>query len=429
MSRSVLIWFRNDLRTHDHAPLVEATRIARHLLPVYIIDPAKWGPSPWGFPRMSTRRVQFLLEALTDLKAGLESRGSSLIVRVGRAEDIIPELVREFAIDEVLIHEEVCYEELKEEDRVKKSLPKRTVFRSFWGSTLFHIDDLPMKIPRLPEVFTQFRRSIEGKVNPRPPLPTPSTFPALPERCSATAIPSLEALGLSPPSTDTRAQFTFKGGMTAGMQRVEQWMWRDNCLQNYKDTRNGMVGQNYSSRLAPWLSLGCISPRWVQAEIERYESTRVKNESTYWLTFELLWRDYFRFWSLKHGNAIFLIGGPKGRVYEWKNDDAVFEAWISGRTGESLVDACMNELRETGWMSNRGRQNAASYWAKTLGQDWRRGAAWFEYHLIDYDVCSNWGNWTYVAGVGNDPRDRVFNVPSQAKKYDPDRSYRRLWSR
>jgi deoxyribodipyrimidine photo-lyase len=378
---------------------------------------------------MSTRRVQFLLEALTDLKAGLESRGSSLIVRVGRAEDIIPELVREFAIDEVLIHEEVCYEELKEEDRVKKSLPKRTVFRSFWGSTLFHIDDLPMKIPRLPEVFTQFRRSIEGKVNPRPPLPTPSTFPALPERCSATAIPSLEALGLSPPSTDTRAQFTFKGGMTAGMQRVEQWMWRDNCLQNYKDTRNGMVGQNYSSRLAPWLSLGCISPRWVQAEIERYESTRVKNESTYWLTFELLWRDYFRFWSLKHGNAIFLIGGPKGRVYEWKNDDAVFEAWISGRTGESLVDACMNELRETGWMSNRGRQNAASYWAKTLGQDWRRGAAWFEYHLIDYDVCSNWGNWTYVAGVGNDPRDRVFNVPSQAKKYDPDRSYRRLWSR
>lgn len=428
MSKSVLIWFRNDLRLQDHAPLVEACRLARHLIPVYVLDPVQWGPSPWGFPRMSPRRVQFLLEALADLKAGLESRGSSLIVRVGRPQDVIPQLAQEHAVDEILLHEEVCDEELRDERRVKKNLPKRTTMRTFWGSTLLHIDDLPMKINRLPEVFTQFRKTVEDRVRPRPPLPTPSSVPPLPTGCTVPALPTLESLGLTPMPVDRRAQFTYRGGMTAGMQRVEHWMWRDNCLQQYKDTRNGMVGENYSSRLAPWLSLGCVSPRWVQAEIDRYESCRVKNESTYWLTFELLWRDYFRFWALKQGNTIFLIGGPKGRTYEWKNDDAVFEAWISGRTGEPLVDACMNELRETGWMSNRGRQNAASYWARTLGQDWRRGAAWFEYHLLDYDVCSNWGNWTYVAGVGNDPRDRVFNVPLQAKKYDADRSYRRLWA-
>jgi deoxyribodipyrimidine photo-lyase len=88
----------------------------------------------------------------------------------------------------------------------------------------------------------------------------------------------------------------------------------------------------------------------------------------------------------------------------------------------------MKELLQTGWMSNRGRQNVASYWIHDLNMDWRPAAAWFEHQLIDYDVYSNYGNWIYLAGVGNDPRpNRKFNIKKQAEQYDPQGEYVRKW--
>lgn len=101
--------------------------------------------------------------------------------------------------------------------------------------------------------------------------------------------------------------------------------------------------------------------------------------------------------------------------------------WIEGETGDDFVDANMIELKTTGFMSNRGRQNVASYLVHKLNLDWRVGAAWFESMLIDYDVTSNYGNWIYAAGVGNDPRDRVFNTKKQAGMYDKSGAYRKLW--
>ena len=105
----------------------------------------------------------------------------------------------------------------------------------------------------------------------------------------------------------------------------------------------------------------------------------------------------------------------------------MFARWCAGDTGEPLVDAGMRELQATGQLSNRARQNVASWLARTAGIDWRWGAAWFEQHLLDYDVGPNWGNWQYVAGVGNDPRNRTFNVRAQAERYDPDGAYRARW--
>ena len=106
----------------------------------------------------------------------------------------------------------------------------------------------------------------------------------------------------------------------------------------------------------------------------------------------------------------------------------VFKKWISGQTKEPFVNANMLELKKTGWMSNRGRQNAASYFAKELFMDWRIGAAYFESLLIDYDVHSNYGNWMYIAGVGNDPRNRKFNIRSQADRYDENGKFQQLWN-
>jgi deoxyribodipyrimidine photo-lyase len=145
------------------------------------------------------------------------------------------------------------------------------------------------------------------------------------------------------------------------------------------------------------------------------------------LIFELIWRDYFKYVSLKYGNRIFLRSGILEKNYTWFQDESKKASWINGTTREPFVNANMKELAATGWMSNRGRQNVASYWAKELEQDWRIGAAYFESMLLDYDVHSNWGNWMYNSGVGNDPRDRKFNVRLQADRYDSDGKFQRLW--
>ena len=172
---------------------------------------------------------------------------------------------------------------------------------------------------------------------------------------------------------------------------------------------------------------GSISARTIYWNVKNFEADYTKNDSTYWLIFELIWRDYFKYVSLKHQNNIFKIGGLLNRDYDWKTNDRTIQKWINGETRSAFVNANMIELKKTGWMSNRGRQNVASFFSKELLLDWRIGAAYFETMLIDYDVHSNYGNWMYVAGVGNDPRDRKFNVDLQAERYDSNGTYQQLW--
>jgi deoxyribodipyrimidine photo-lyase len=209
---------------------------------------------------------------------------------------------------------------------------------------------------------------------------------------------------------------------------LNQYFWKQDQLRVYKETRNGLLGADYSSKFSAWLAAGCLSPRYIYEQVQQYEQERVRNDSTYWLVFELLWRDYFRFICAKHGNKIFYRSGLQGLEIAWKQDWQRFDQWRYGQTGYPLVDANMRELSASGFMSNRGRQNVASFLTKNLGIDWQMGAEWFESLLIDYDVCSNWGNWNYAAGVGNDARGfRFFNISKQAKDYDPQGKYVKHW--
>jgi deoxyribodipyrimidine photo-lyase len=236
-------------------------------------------------------------------------------------------------------------------------------------------------------------------------------------------------LGLAPTTLDKRAAFVFKGGEGAALHRLNYYLWETGLLSNYKNTRNGLLGADYSSKLSAWLSLGCISPRKVYAEVKRYEMAHGANESTYWLFFELLWRDFFYFMFKKYGNRFFKPQGLRGQAPPTAQNQAeLFESWKKGQTGVPFVDANMRELNATGFMSNRGRQNAASFLVKDLKVNWTWGAAYFEEMLIDYCPASNWGNWAYVAGVANDPREnRYFNVIKQAGDYDPQGAYVRTW--
>ena len=236
-------------------------------------------------------------------------------------------------------------------------------------------------------------------------------------------------LGQEDFEVDNRAAIHFKGGESVGLERLEAYLFDTNAIANYKETRNGLIGENYSSKFSAWLALGCLSPKMIYHEVKRYEKTVKKNKSTYWMIFELLWRDFFRLMAKKHGNKIFQKGGTKGE-YEasWRDDVRIFDYWARGETGVPFIDANMRELNETGFMSNRGRQNVASFLVKDLNINWQMGAEYFESLLIDYDAASNWGNWNYIAGVGSDPREnRYFNILSQANRYDPNGEYVKLW--
>jgi deoxyribodipyrimidine photo-lyase len=425
---TILLWYRNDLRLHDHEPLSRAIAAAIHIIPVYCVDSRQFGQTAFGFPKTGAFRAQFLWQSLADLRQQLRSRQSDLILRQGLPEVVIPQLAEQFGITAVYYHQEVTREELAVEAALTTALQKIGVtHQAFWGQTLCHPDDLPCKIPALPDVFTQFRKAVEPTLPVRATLPTPTLLPRLPAIAPG-ELPSLAELGLRSPTSDPRAVLPFTGGETAGMARLHDYFWTRDRLRVYKDTRNGLLGADYSSKFSPWLALGCLSPRFIYEQVQRYEQQRVQNDSTYWLVFELLWRDYFQFVCAKYGDRVFYRSGLQSLAIAWKQDWQRFEQWQQGKTGFPFVDANMRELAATGFMSNRGRQNVASFLTKNLGIDWRMGAEWFESLLIDYDVCSNYGNWNYAAGIGNDARGfRFFNILKQAKDYDPQGAYVKHW--
>jgi len=423
-----LIWFRHDLRLHDHQPLAAAIAPGQPIIGLYCFDPRQFGHTSFGFPKTGAYRARFLLDSVADLRRSFQALGSDLVVRTGHPETVIPQLVQDLGIEAVYWHGEVTQEEVAVEQALTRALANLGCqTRRYWGATLYHPEDLPFAIAQLPAVFTQFRKQVERHSQVAAPLPAPSQLPPLPT-IDPGPLPQLADWGLSEPVADQRAVLLFEGGETAGLQRLHHYVWEADCLKTYKQTRNGMVGANYSSKLSAWLALGCLSPRQVYETVQHYEQERVQNDSTYWLVFELLWRDYFRFVCAQHGDRVFYPSGLRGLNIAWKQDWPRFDAWREGRTGFPLVDANMRELAQTGFMSNRGRQNVASFLTKNLGIDWRMGAEWFESQLVDYDVCSNYGNWNYTAGVGNDARGfRYFNIPKQAKDYDPDGTYVKHW--
>ncbi len=431
MKRRAIVWFRQDLRLHDNEALVTALRMADEVIPIYIFDERVFkGQTRFGFPKTGKFRAKFNLESVENLHQNLTEIGSGLILRTGKPEYVITELAQQLKASWVLCNRERTSEEVAVQDILEKKLWSIGVELLYTrGKMLYHTQDLPMPVQHTPDTFTQFRKENEHITAIRQPFPSPNALPPLPAGLEIGALPTLQDLGHEPFETDPRIALPFRGGETEGLARLRHYLWDSNAIASYKETRNSLIGSDYSSKFSPWLATGCLSPKFIYHEIKRYERERMSNESTYWMFFELLWRDYFRLMGKKHENRIFLKNGPQNKpLRHLKNNRDLFHAWAEGRTGVPFIDANMRELNATGWMSNRGRQNTASFLVKDLKVNWQMGAEYFESLLLDYDPCSNWGNWNYVAGVGSDPReDRYFNILTQARNYDPLGDYVRIW--
>ena len=434
---TALYWFRSDLRLEDNPNFLLACKAADRLLPIYAHAPQE--SLIWGFDRIGQHRQHFLRDALSDLRQKLEQLGSDLLELQAlpgsslRAIDRVIEAAQHYGIKTIYCEVIHAPEEMQALALLQQA--GLTVHAEL-ESTMIAVCDLPFTPDAMPDQFTQFRNAIEkAKHLFTDPVSAPSHIPPLPDdfKRSEGIADAQSSAKTEHARHDDHSHSSFpyyseacRGGTRAAEAHLRQYLERA-LPHSYKATRNQLHGLDYSSKLSPWLALGSISARSVMKQLKQFESEQGANEGSYWLWFELLWRDYFRVLHLKYGKQLYCASGLNQSEKPVHNARG-FQHWCSGTTGESIVDAGMRELNATGYLSNRLRQVVASYLIYDLHSDWRAGAAWFEAQLLDYDVYSNQGNWLYIAGRGTDPRGgRRFNPQKQAQDHDANESYRALW--
>ena len=290
-------------------------------------------------------------------------------------------------------------------------------------------DDWPLAAATYPRVFSEFRRGLER--SPEPPLPPPdltglgSAWDGLPPP-DRVSLPAAH-------SDDPRSAFPFAGDEASALARLQHYCFGSDGLRNYKATRNGLVGTEFSSKFSPFLAVGSLSVRRIWQELLRYQALHGADEGSEWMKQELLWREFFLWSEQRHGAAFHAPGGIQNRRPDWVADRERFARWTRADSGHPLIDAQLNELLATGYLSNRGRQWVASHFVNELRLPWIWGARFFEWSLIDAHPALNTGNWAYLAGVGSDPRSfggtpRRFDLARQVDLYDPHERHRQRWS-
>lgn len=508
-SSNVLIYIvRHDLRVSDNPILHHLASTSdhgfTHILPLHVLLPHQIEVSGFlkqgsqsPFPeargevghywRCGPHRAKFIAQSIWNLKDNLEKLGSDLTIRIGTYGDILKTLVdglREngISVGGVWAIGEEGFEEKRDERIISKTCSSLDVNFRIWVDEKYFVDDRDLKLDGsqdLPDVFTTYRKMMEPlREKPRATLPNPSkgTLPKLdeskiPNQAPPFEIPSSydefeelllrpinEILSEVPPFPEgAKSAHPFRGGEDDACSRLD-YLIKSGGVYSYKNSRNGLLGSDFSTKLSAYLAQGCITARQIHEKLAKYEDGNDEslaesqgygegeNEGTKAIRFELLWRDYMRLCNRKFKGKLFLRSGFRDdHANKWKSakEEEVAEGQdqspdevsklvkrvFDGNTGMGLIDASQRELLHTGYTSNRARQNVASFLSKHLCIDWRYGAEWYEMLLVDYDVSSNWANWQYVAGVGNDPRGeaRIFNPVKQAFDYDKDGEYVRAW--
>ncbi|KAI0566799.1 DNA photolyase [Gracilaria domingensis] len=308
----VVVLFRSDLRLDDHPALSYALEDAKDVVPVYCFDPRHFGRTDYGFQKTGKYRARFLTESVHDLRKSLRAKGSDLIVRVGRPEQVVPDLCRSLNCRHVFAHKEVTHDEQQVEVALEEALKKNGAqLSTFWANTLYHEDDLPFPIERIPDVYSDFREAVQKSGTIRTPLPTPDSFPSLPNGVKAGDIPTLRQLGIEDAPLSSRSE-SYKaspegiscvtGGETEAMLRVQAYVDESKRFDASLSPRSQVtshLGADFSCRISPWLALGCISPRRIFDEMKK-ASPRPDTLVTSTTYYELVWRDFFRYITAKY---------------------------------------------------------------------------------------------------------------------------------
>jgi deoxyribodipyrimidine photo-lyase len=413
-----LYWFTHDLRLRDNQLLQQACEQSSKISFIYCIDPKWFKSNRFNCQTLGGQRWAFLVKSLHELNNQLNSFGQHLVVYFKTPIDVIGHYYSHHNIHVLYCSEQMGLNERRTLAAITNKYDTLTLKQSN-TFTLYDLQQLPFVVNELPATFSQFRKKIESSnllIKPATDLPHNFPVPLIAPVCWSKLLPKVNAVST-----------VFDAGEAAAHRHLEQY-FSSTAPSKYKLTRNALDGMINSTKFSPWLANGNLSVRQIMTALQQYEQTHGANESTYWIYFELLWREYFQLYSLRYDSQLFAFQGITHRKPLTSFYPERFANWCEGTTPYPIVNACMKQLNQTGYMSNRGRQLVASCFVNELNLDWRFGAAYFEQQLIDYDVAANWGNWQYLAGVGADPRSgRRFNLSKQTQMYDPNNSFINHW--
>jgi deoxyribodipyrimidine photo-lyase len=412
---SALVWFRRDLRAHDHAALYRALRAAERVYCAFVFDTEILD----ALPERRDRRVEFILAAVAELDSGLDELaraaggvGGGLIVCHGRADEVVPQLARELGVTDVYTNRDYEPAALARDRRVAERLAVDGVgFADFKDQVIFERDEVLTQAGQAFSVFTPYKNAWLRKLDsfylqayPVAKYAARLASPPVSER-----RPDLPALGFEPTNL---ADLRLPLGASGGRQLFAEFCAR---IDRYREARDfpAVKGVSY---LAPHLRFGTVSIR----ELAAYAWHRGGAGAETWLS-ELIWRDFYHMILCHHPRVIDAAFRPEYDRVRWDDAPDLFAAWCEERTGYPIVDAAMRQLHQTGYMHNRLRMIVASFLTKDLGIDWRRGERHFAAHLLDYDLAANNGGWQWAASTGCDaqPYFRIFNPVTQSEKFDP----------
>ncbi len=445
MKKIGLYLFTNDLRINDNQLLNCAAQSVDNLICV-IVEPTLFHFSADFAQEQSygAHRQTFVSQSITNLESNLVKFGQQPVVihsnhlETDVAEQTLSQIIATQHVTHFFASAHCGYDERQLIHSLQNLHPDLITCLPH-HSTLFDSHELPFEFSKVPSSFTKFRKLVEHLDVNR----NETVISALPPAVRLASTSTISSF--SSPNDESAVISDYLGGEDAGLAHLDNYFSHDYAL-NYKQTRNAFDGIENSTKFSPWLALGCVSPKTIYCHLKQFEADHGSNDSTYWIYFELLWREYFYWKCLSLGSSLF--GETSNHKLDSSNSSATLNLnlakWKSGNTNYPIVDACMRQLNETGYMSNRGRQLAASCLIYELGIDWRHGAAYFESQLIDYDVASNWGNWAYIAGALNSqvntqankqnnakqpkPKSRHFDLGKQTDMYDPDHAFINKWN-
>jgi deoxyribodipyrimidine photo-lyase len=426
---ATLVWFRRDLRDFDHPALYHALRQSRRVYCAFVFDTDILEPLR-GIGLTVDRRLAYIHAAVLELEAALQKMGGELIVRHGRAIDIIPQLAQTLGVDAVFANHDYEPQATARDALIQQQLENNSQqWLSFKDHVIFEKDEVLTQAGKPFSVFTPYKRAWLKKLYADEASNTP--FSALqpcivetladrlappPKECIAD-IPSLAQMGFAsiPPSS-----LPFVPGMSGGEKLVGEFLHR---LPQYDATRD-FPALDATSHLSVHLRFGTVSIRSLARHA--VDSIRIEGGSgaSVWLS-ELIWRDFYFMILHHHPHVAERAFKPAFDAIEWETGDtadAQFDAWCKGQTGYPLVDAAMTQLNQTGFMHNRLRMVTASFLIKDLGIDWRWGEKYFARQLNDFDLAANNGGWQWAASSGCDaqPYFRIFNPVTQSQRFDAE---------
>ncbi len=410
-----ILWFRHDLRLHDNEALYHIAASSDSFLPVYVFDSRLiFGELPSGLPRMYRTRIQFLLESIHDLRRNLRELGSDLVVRVGEPEKVLYELAENYNAAGVYCNRERMPHEAYVQDTLEKSLwTLGQEMHYYKGKMLIYTSDLPFPIVRTPDQYSSFLKETENFISVRRPIFSREQrfqFPDL--DLDPGPIPKLSDFGYD----DSYTNMEFTGGETAGESQL---------MQNLYEIANH--GSEHLC-ISPWLALGNLSPKHIYYEVEGNEGL----DESFSRSFKrkLILRDFYRLTGKKEPVTLFSEGGFRqktDKVGKW--EPSLLRKWIAGNTGHDYVDACMKCLSETGYLSHLQRKAVSHFLIDEMQVHWLLGAGYFQSVLLDYDPCSNYGNWQRVAGLSLDLKGRHrSNFDLIEEQMDPEGCFRQRWA-